>query len=565
MENHSTEKKRKGDDHLEKRDSRRIKSHHQPQVSHQLEKRYTHIEAIGNDCIGQIFTFLTLNELGSVIARASKQWQHIVETSMPKCDEECSGDFEDEDFDFIITALDQLQSPIGRRHMGAAYFGSRIRWDFFHEDKMSILAPRLTSSLVVPSSLHTLGLNKAALSSDDFGKMFTALHRHSTLTRLDLSGNRFDDDDITQSLAELIRHNRAITTLRVDDCKISPSGMIHILSALQPTTTLETLDLSESALHSSSFDILAQVLSTNTSLTQLRLGDCSIRFDDLKVLCRLIASNQSLKSLDLNFNHFGDECGEPLSEMIRHNSALTHLDIGGDRIRTNGMQMILDAVSSNSTIKTLDIGRSHLDGECASALVNILTRNSTLTELILVETMEGMDWKSLFVGLRQNRSIMKVDLSCNKFTADDIRSLISLVTDSDHPSSIRSIDLSYSSLSDESISLIADVLKHRNCELASLMLSYNMMTLTGFEAMLSALHHNTSLTEVDLSSNRFKMNDHLVGQLLALAQSNTTLKFFNYQRSSLIPAMMKLISATDCQNRHLKNCYLRGYYPPKVS
>ena len=538
-----------------------------------MKTRHTHIEAIGKDCIGHIFALMALKELGSVIVRISKQWKHIVELCMAKRDEVLEPNVDAESLNAIFTALGQLQSPIGRRHIGKAHFGPRIPWRFLPEVIRSIFAKTLASSLAVPSSLHTLRLNNAALSSEDFDKIFTALHHHSALTHLNVSNNRLgrhyghhdhdedgedddddNDDNITKSLAELIRHNRAITTLIIHDCHISSRRMVNILSALQPTTTLETLMLDGNTLHSASIHILAQVLSTNTSLTDLFVKYGSLQVDDMKAFCRPIANSRSLKSLRLGLNRFDDACAQPLSEMIRCNSALTYLDIG-HRIRAKGMPIILNAVSSNSTIEKLGIGCNHLDSECASALADMLARNCTLTELELSEMWEEMDWKSFFVGLRQNRSITKINLCHNEFTIDDIRPLVSLVTDSDHPSPIRSIDLSYSSHCDESISLIADMLKHSNCRLTSLMMPSYEMTPTGFETLLLALHHNTSLTQVNLSCRHFKFSDHLVSRLLTLAQSNTTIKTFNFERSSLTSEMINSISVTECKNDNLKKSY----------
>ena len=528
MKNDSNETKRKDGDHLDKRDNKGTKSHHQPRESHHIEKRHTHIQDIGNDCIGQIFTFLTLSELGSVIARASKQWQHIVEAGMPMRDDVCTPIPDDENLNALLTGIEQVQSRIGRRHIGTVLFRSTFRSCILSE----MLTLKMCSTLSVSSNLHTFCLRTNSANSGGFGKIFTALHHHSTLTHIDVSHNRFNEDD-AKMFRQLIHHNRIVTTLKADYCQISSIGMVNILSPLQRNTTLRTLSLNGSFFDSTVSNALIQVLSINTSLTELELGYCSIQLNGLKILWQSISDNRALKSLRLRSNQFGPESGLLLGEVIRHNSALTYLDISGNCIRANGMQIILNAVSSNSTIEALDIGRNRFGSECTSALVNMLTRNSTLTELELGRNIEQMDWKSLFAGLRQNRSITKIDFSHNEMTADNIRSLVSLVTDSDHPSPIRSIDLSNNLLKGDAVYLLAAMLSHRNCELTSLMLSYTGMTSTGVETILSALHHNTSLTTIDVSGNNLESDDHLVGQLLALAKSNSRITVLHFDRYTM--------------------------------
>ena len=481
---------------------------------------------IGSDCMGEIFTFLTLAELGSVIVRISKQWKHIVETSMPKRNDECEFDLCGTSYASIMAYFNRVESPISRRHIGTVSYCCRGYGSIImstHEE--SIFVSRLVSSLRGLSNLHTLQLRYMTIQPGGLGNICDALCHHPSLTHLEVGGCNIEDKD-ADSLGQFIESNRVVTKLKIDPCAISSRGIEIFLPTLRHNTTLSSLSLAGFFLHPTAVHMLAQVLSMNTSLTELSLCRCSTLFpDDVTQLCQSIAKNESLKSIGLSMIHSNGASGQALSEMIRHNSTITQLDISSNWLGAQELRAILKAITTNSTIRTLNIDDNDLAGEAISALADMLTHNSTLTDLNLwLLSKERNEWDIFLNGLRHNHSITKIGLQHDKITMDELRSLVSMLTDSNHPSSIKSISLASCQFrDDDSLDPITDLIKHRNCHLTSLSVTPLEITSSGLSAILSALHDNTSLRVLKLMADDLRFTTKLGDQLIALAQSNTTL------------------------------------------
>ena len=155
----------------------------------------------------------------------------------------------------------------------------------------------LADAIPVSTSLQGLSLRFASLGAAEMELLACALKRTSTLTEMDITGNRLDLESIT-ALAEALKVNTSLTEVCVD--RPRDAEVVLLALALKANKTLRGLELSwpyrleEPRLGRAGAEMLLDALHMNctlSSLTDLKLAD-----DDLVVelwgrIRRLVAKN----------------------------------------------------------------------------------------------------------------------------------------------------------------------------------------------------------------------------------------------------------------------------------
>eukprot|EP00731_Ephydatia_muelleri_P038402 Em0748g2a len=150
--------------------------------------------------------------------------------------------------------------------------------------------------------LTSLGLEDCGLGPGDIFEVCSALGVNTTLTSLNLSRNTFDDQSIA-SLGKMLRENKVLTSLGLENCELGPKGLCEVCSALGVNTTLTSLNLSWNKFDDQSIASLVQLLTNNQMLKDLTLMLCDLDDD---AVCSLVKGLEHCKlmKLDLRHNYF---------------------------------------------------------------------------------------------------------------------------------------------------------------------------------------------------------------------------------------------------------------------
>ena len=192
----------------------------------------------------------------------------------------------------------------------------------------------LLESLLTNCSLVTLELcgnilhhnNVLKITQESGPVLCQMLQRNKTLTALDLSWNRGVSDTGAFFIAEGLKLNTSLRTLRLSGCGINAEGAKFISGALGINTSLKVIDLACNELGDTGVGYLANALKQNDSLKELHLSEYLMTDRGLELLAVALTVNKSLEVLDLRGYHSISVGGlSVITEHLKRNIGLVEL------------------------------------------------------------------------------------------------------------------------------------------------------------------------------------------------------------------------------------------------
>lgn len=226
--------------------------------------------------------------------------------------------------------------------------------------------------------LQGLYLSHCQMSHEALAMLSKALEQNTRLTRVDLHGNGFGNEDL-QTLCEALASHQSITHL----------------------------DFSEQAFTSAGTEIFATLLNESDQsgkIISLILDDNKIDSVGLLPLCESLKTNKWLQELSLNQNLIDDSGASMLGEMLQANNTLTKLDVRGNLINDTGAAHLGEMLKSNRTLTKLDVrGNTGMTVNALSDLANALRKNNTLMELVLDQPAHTSSTGDVHMAAIKNR------------------------------------------------------------------------------------------------------------------------------------------------------------------
>lgn len=219
-----------------------------------------------------------------------------------------------------------------------------------------------------------------------------------------------------------------ITTLEIHG--LSSSTAIELARGLNfaVEAEIQSLSLHGSSIGMKGFEAIAEFLRSEHCVIQtLSLTNSGLSHNSMAPIANAMKKNKTITSLTLSCNDLLQQGAMSVSEMIRENKVIQHLDLYGCKLSEQGSAAILEALCENPNILYLELDR------------NILAT--------LGETAVG---KYL---VHKNCHLKTLNLSQSRIRPHNLLSSLALNT------SLRSLDLSYNILDDNSVDLLCEALK----------------------------------------------------------------------------------------------------------
>ena len=318
--------------------------------------------------------------------------------------------------------------------------------------------------------------------------------------------------------------------------------------------SVEELDVSINLLCDREISFISDCVKVNTTLQKLNLSNNRITNESAKTLAVAIQVNTALQELNISSNKFSDEGAKRLAVSIQVNTTLQELDISRNLISKEGVMRILEACTKNRTLRKLVCTRNNLSQSGLAAISEYIrkenavqifnaswnslctkgyrlsfkateqklqTDNNIQEEIWYVdditepkfvkeflqcclEDVQHVDiagaimtdyQMSIFCGcLITNSTLKELNLSITDEQKNGVVKVMLL------SKTIQNLGLSYSIMSNNTISFISDCLKI-NSTLCKLCLCNDKITNEGAKRLAIAIQINTTLQELDISKN----------------------------------------------------------------
>lgn len=192
-------------------------------------------------------------------------------------------------------------------------------------------------------SLVSLSFSKRKISLEEMAELVTSIRNHPYLRSLKISLEEVTSREMT--LLSMLLDNK-LQTLSLsywpqlpNDPMLDLKKMIPILSAIERSTTLTSLNITGNATSSMALELaeaslLAKSLKNNTTLTSLSLSyknsQYPLKFDCIKVIFESLLSNKTLTALDFGKCEISPENIVNLANALKPNRALTTINLEFD-------------------------------------------------------------------------------------------------------------------------------------------------------------------------------------------------------------------------------------------
>jgi Ran GTPase-activating protein (RanGAP) involved in mRNA processing and transport len=276
-------------------------------------------------------------------------------------------------------------------------------------------AAQLKSMLYKNTVLQHLNGSGTGLGSAGLAEIAAGLYRNTTLQHLSyLSGNDLGDLTSAKTLKDLLRRNKSLTTLYIEDipfgCTLGTAECIA--QGLSGSRSLQTISLSNCMLGDRDISALAKGLgSCNKTLRTLFLCNNQITSTGLGVLLDLVAEKLPIARLLLSQNSLGRAGANVIASALGRNTVpnLKELFIKDCGVDDEGLQEIASALERNNTLKAIALIDNVFSEAGVMALAGSLPNIRTLDCIDLSwNDSVSASMPILMEGLRKNKSLQNI-------------------------------------------------------------------------------------------------------------------------------------------------------------
>ena len=362
--------------------------------------------------------------------------------------------------------------------------------------------------------------------------------------------------------------NNLLTVVRVHAGVPQAPGAKHIITALNDTVTLHTIEIDNYAITNETVYDLSNILHHNTQLQELYLNGNCFHADNatVKMLHSISASSvcknhttndvasdftvteisntsaanleasdstttikagslhstRTLTKFSITNNRITDKAASDISAVITNNIHLQEVNLGYNNLQASGIIKIAGSLQKILSLTKLYINHNSISHEAADDIAAVISCNTSLQEIDVSRNhLQTIGAKKIAKALRKISALEKLNLSNNNITgeaADDIAAVISCNT------SLQEINVSRNHLQTIGAKKIAKALG-KIFALEKLNISNNNITGEVADDIAAVISCNTSLQEIDVSENHLqtigaKKIAKVLGKISALEKLN---------------------------------------------
>jgi len=222
----------------------------------------------------------------------------------------------------VSTCLHPLKlNSLGQNLIVAAGARSLARLEFKETKKKVKTEGAKFLALVLSvkrGSIRTLDFSNSDISDNKVKSLSEGLVANTSLTKLNLGGNRRIGDTGVEALSQMLKTNRSIKFLNLSDNLIGHLGAQYLADALKINTKLKILDLGRNKIGDIGTQHLSEVLELNETLRTLNLNYNSISSKGASYLKEALKANRKgLRKLWLEGNTIDEGIVRAIGIMVQ--------------------------------------------------------------------------------------------------------------------------------------------------------------------------------------------------------------------------------------------------------
>ncbi|CAG8543627.1 5055_t:CDS:2 [Dentiscutata erythropus] len=393
-----------------------------------------------------------------------------------------------------------------------------------------------------------LNLSYKKLDTETGKELIEVLKTNKTYTSLDISYNNIGVG-LAKQLRMVLESNEFLTRLNLKATCIEPDIVIQMIRANK--TRLVELNLSSnSEKFTKKGKALIEALGKNTSLITLNLSENPFDWSDVSFTP--LESNKCLENLDLSSCNLTPKTVERLRKFLITSKNLKSLNLSSNNLAFQSERIISEILAKNKTLRVLNLSTNKI-----SSTIESLDRDSktSLTGRVTSQYKYRYDMaralkvNNLAEAIKKNKTLKKLDLSCNYIRLEAGRNLARALTNNKFITDLNLNDndivhelgeflmtilsnnnitgksLKSTKISSEMVKTLSQDLKSNKVKLRYLNLSRNEINGDAMVALIEALEENTTLRNLDLSA--ITGAGQIGRELTKSLEKNKTLKTLN--------------------------------------
>ena len=417
---------------------------------------------------------------------------------------------------------------------------------------------------IIRSLEHSTSLEKFDLSGNtklvegDSEAVGCAIERmlnvNTTLKVMNLSGCGLTNE-VAAHFSNGLAKNRSVRKVVLGSNLIGITGAVSVFRSLEHNTILEELDLSENTQLAEGGSeavgcAIERMLNVNTTLKVLNLKGCGITDPIVKHILTGVTKNTTLVILDIQLCKLSGSCAVSLFHQMTTHPALSitvgevnvlgvgriKMDGGtlwcvtGDLIPENCVEFF--RALNNSDLKVSKMIVQDLTDQTAEHFAVGLAESQSVQALKLIDSkISSTGAVSIFRLLEANTSLEELDLAENSKLAEGDSDAVGCAIERmlNVNKTLKVLNFYGCGFTTEVAAYLPNGLA-QNCSLRKVVLSLNQIGSTSAVSIFKLLEQNSSLKELDLSTNRqlAEGDCEAVGYAIErMLKVNTTLKVLN--------------------------------------
>lgn len=218
--------------------------------------------------------------------------------------------------DLLLPHWRRYLKNLAERGRAKSFFVDRFE---LHTSVLDVVVPSL-----MPMHLNELGLCRCRIDREGLLLILKYMSQNSTLKRLLLNENRFEDLDVAEAYALAIKNHPSMEELCISHCMLGVND--HLLrEILGGCNRLKVLRLNGNDIGTECIKHIGTFLAGNPNLTTLRLDNNILSDDDAAEITAALQTNTNLKYLYLKGNDFSEAGKKEMTTAVFDTASLNSI------------------------------------------------------------------------------------------------------------------------------------------------------------------------------------------------------------------------------------------------